>query len=54
MILEAEKPSVKSEKIPGSGGGAVTVVDRDNYKEIVEDPTKNVFVMYYAPWDPSG
>lgn len=54
MIPEADKPPVKSEKIPGSdGGGAVTVVDRENYKEIVEDPTKDVFVMYYAPWNPS-
>ena len=40
----------KSDTIPESNDGPVTVVVGDQFEEIVMDPTRDVFVMYYAPW----
>ena len=43
------KPSVKSEPVPESNDGPVTIIVATNYKEIVEQD-KDVLVEYYAPW----
>lgn len=44
------EPSLKSEPIPESDDGAVKVVVGKNYKDIIGDKTKDVFVEFYAPW----
>jgi protein disulfide-isomerase A1 len=44
------KPHLKSEDAPESNDGPVTVVVGKTFEEIVMDPTKDVFVKYYAPW----
>lgn len=41
---------LKSEDIPTSNDGPVKVVVGQNWNDIVADPTKDVFVKYYAPW----
>jgi protein disulfide-isomerase A1 len=43
-------PSIKSEPIPESNDGPVTVVVAKNYKDIVIDNDKDVLVEFYAPW----
>merc|ERR1712006_20208 len=43
-------PHLKSEAIPESNDGPVTVVVGKQFAEIVQDPTKDVLVKYYAPW----
>merc|ERR1711991_992948 len=40
----------KSEPIPEDNSGPVKVVVGKNWNDIVNDPTKNVFVEFYAPW----
>jgi len=40
----------KSEAIPEKNDGPVKVIVGHQYDEIVNDPTKDVFVKYYAPW----
>lgn len=42
-------PSLKSEPIPENSGPLTTLVGL-NHDEIVNDPTKDVLVKYYAPW----
>jgi len=42
-------PFLKSEPIPDNSGPLTTLVGL-NHDEIVNDPTKDVFVKYYAPW----
>jgi protein disulfide-isomerase A1 len=44
------EPSVKSEPIPESNDGPVTVIVAKNYKDIVIDNDKDVLVEFYAPW----
>ena len=44
------KPSLKSEPIPESNDAPVKVIVGKNYKSIVEDPEKDVFIEFYAPW----
>jgi len=45
------RPHFKSEEVhPHLQGGAVTHVVGTNYNQIVNDPTKDVFVKYFAPW----
>ena len=44
------KPSVKSEPVPESQDGPVTVVVANNYKDIVHDNKKDVLIEFYAPW----
>jgi len=44
------KPHLKSEAVPESNDGPVKVVVGSQFDEIVKDPTKDVFVKYYAPW----
>lgn len=46
----ALKPHLKSEKVPESNDGPVTVIVGSQFDEIVKDPTKDVLVKYYAPW----
>merc|ERR1711926_49361 len=41
---------LKSEDVPDNSGNAVKVVVGKNFDELVKDPTKNVFVEFYAPW----
>ncbi|KAG0347100.1 protein disulfide-isomerase precursor [Podila humilis] len=43
-------PKIKSEAIPEDQDGPVTIVVGRNYKEIVEDQSKDVLIEYYAPW----
>ena len=44
------KRHLKSEEIPDNSGNAVKVVVGKNFNDLVLDPTKNVFVEFYAPW----
>jgi len=44
------KPFVKSEPVPEPNDGPVKVVVGENFKEIVNDPTKDVLIEFYAPW----
>ena len=44
------KPHLKSEAVPESNDGPVKVVVGSQFQDIVMDPTKDVFVKYYAPW----
>merc|ERR1712154_245590 len=41
---------LKSEDVPDNSENAVKVVVGKNFDELVMDPTKNVFVEFYAPW----
>jgi len=43
-------PSIKSEPIPESQEGPVTVIVAYNYDDIVMDNDKDVLVEFYAPW----
>lgn len=43
-------PSIKSEPIPESQDGPVSVVVAHNYKDIVMDDAKDVLIEFYAPW----
>jgi protein disulfide-isomerase A1 len=44
------EPSIKSEPIPETQEGPVTVVVAKSYNDIVLDDTKDVLVEFYAPW----
>lgn len=44
------RPSLKSEPIPTEDDGAIKVLVGDTHFDAVNDPTKHVFVEYYAPW----
>ncbi|KAI1500071.1 protein disulfide isomerase [Biscogniauxia marginata] len=44
------EPSLKSEPIPESQEGAVTVVVGKTYEQIVLDDSKDVLIEFYAPW----
>lgn len=44
------EPSIKSEPIPESQDGPVTIVVAKNYDDIVLDNNKDVLVEFYAPW----
>lgn len=46
----ALKPHLKSEEIPETNDAPVTVVVGKQFEELVQDPTKDVLVKYYAPW----
>jgi protein disulfide-isomerase A1 len=43
-------PFLKSEDIPESNDAPVKVVVGKSFAQIVEDPTKDVLMEYYAPW----
>ncbi|KAF2007733.1 disulfide-isomeras-like protein [Amniculicola lignicola CBS 123094] len=44
------KPSIKSEPIPETQEGAVTVVVAHNYEDVVINNEKDVLLEFYAPW----
>jgi protein disulfide-isomerase A1 len=44
------EPSIKSEPIPETQEGPVTVVVAHTYKELVLDNDKDVLLEFYAPW----
>lgn len=44
------EPSIKSEPIPETQEGPVTVVVAKSYKDIVLDDDKDVLIEFYAPW----
>ncbi|RYP78805.1 hypothetical protein DL770_006814 [Monosporascus sp. CRB-9-2] len=44
------EPSVKSEPIPETQEGPVTVVVGKSYDDIVLDDSKDVLIEFYAPW----
>ncbi|KLJ13380.1 protein disulfide-isomerase A1 [Blastomyces silverae] len=44
------EPSIKSEPIPESQEGPVTVVVAHNYQDVIIDNDKDVLVEFYAPW----
>ncbi|KAH8675390.1 protein disulfide isomerase [Xylariales sp. PMI_506] len=44
------EPSIKSEPIPETQEGPVTVVVAKSYDAIVLDDTKDVLIEFYAPW----
>ncbi|KAI0539671.1 thioredoxin-like domain-containing protein [Xylaria digitata] len=44
------EPSLKSEPIPETQEGPVTVVVGKSYEDIVLDDTKDVLIEFYAPW----
>lgn len=44
------QPSIKSEPIPETQEGPVTVVVAHSYNDIVLDDTKDVLIEFYAPW----
>ena len=44
------QPTIKSEPIPASQDGPVTILVAKNFDQIVLDSTKDVFVEFYAPW----
>ncbi|KAF9315310.1 protein disulfide-isomerase precursor, partial [Podila horticola] len=41
---------LKSEAVPETQDGPVTIVVAHNYKDIVEDQSKDVLIEFYAPW----
>ena len=50
-VLEGKlEPSYKSEEIPEKNYGPLTIVVGKQFEELVKDPTKDVFIKYYAPW----
>lgn len=51
LFLEGKlEPSIKSEPIPESQNGPVTVLVANNFEQIVMDDNKDVLVKFYAPW----
>lgn len=50
MLEEKLEQIYKSEEIPETDNDTVKVIVGKSHDEIVKDASKNVFVMYYAPW----
>jgi hypothetical protein len=44
------QPHIKSEEVPEENDGPVKVIVASQFKELVEDSDKDVFVEFYAPW----
>jgi len=44
------KPFIKSEKVPENNDGPVKIVVGETFDKIVNDPTKDVLIEFYAPW----
>ncbi|KPP78309.1 hypothetical protein Z043_102197 [Scleropages formosus] len=44
------KRFLKSEPRPENNNGPVKVVVAETFEEIVNDPTKDVLIEFYAPW----
>lgn len=43
-------PMLKSEPVPEIQASLVKTIVGKSFDEIVRDPTKDVFVEFYAPW----
>lgn len=43
-------PTMKSEAVPADNDDPMKVVVGDSWKDVVEDVTKDVLIMQYAPW----
>lgn len=50
MLDDQLTPHVKSEPVPSSNDEPVKVVVGRTFKDIVNDPTKDVLIEFYAPW----
>jgi len=50
ILEEKAIRTLKSEPVPDKNDGPVKVIVGTQWKDIVLDGTKEVFVMYYAPW----
>jgi protein disulfide-isomerase A1 len=50
VLAGTVEPSVKTEAIPEKNDGPVKIVVGQQYKEIVEDDSKDVLIEFYAPW----
>jgi protein disulfide isomerase family A protein 3 len=44
------KPYLKSEPVPEDNTGGVKTVVAENFDEIVNDPSRDVLIEFYAPW----
>ena len=44
------RPNYKSDPIPADNDGPLVQIVGHNFDQIVMDPTKDVFVKFYAPW----
>jgi len=44
------EPYIKSEEVPADNSGPVKVVVGKTFDDIVNDPTKDVLIEFYAPW----
>jgi len=50
VLAGTVKAHLKSAEAPVPNDGPVTIVVGSEWETIVKDPTKDVFVKYYAPW----
>lgn len=50
MFTGKIKPNLKSDPIPAVNDGPLIQVVGKTFDEIVLDATKDVFIMFYAPW----
>ncbi|KAF2443965.1 protein disulfide-isomerase [Karstenula rhodostoma CBS 690.94] len=50
FVNDKIQPSIKSEPIPESNDGPVTVVVAHEYEKLVIDNDKDVLLEFYAPW----
>ncbi|KAB8268492.1 protein disulfide-isomerase [Aspergillus minisclerotigenes] len=50
VLDDKVEPSIKSEAIPETQEGPVTVVVAHSYKDLVLDNEKDVLLEFYAPW----
>jgi len=52
VLAGAVRSTVKSQEIPEGPEGRVQVLVGNNFEQVTQDPTKTVFVLFYAPWFP--
>jgi len=50
LLAGSLEPYIKSEPLPADNSGPVKVIVGKNFDEIVNDPTKDVLIEFYAPW----